>query len=199
MRQFLLLLPFLLTGCFSTPPIEVNNICDVLDEHVSWYKAVKKTEQQWGVPKSLQLAFIHQESRFASDAQPAREKLFGVVPWLRSSSAYGYAQVKNKTWQWYQQKTGNSGASRDDFADASDFIGWYVNFHHTKLRISKDNAYAQYLAYHEGHNGFKNKTYQQKGWLINVAKSVQKTAHKYKAQIKQCQAQLDSNYSWSFF
>lgn len=196
---FLLITGFLLVACFSTPPIKVSNICDVLDEEVSWYKAVKKSEKKWGVPKSLQLAFINQESRFASDAKPARRKLFGFLPWFRPSSAYGFGQIKDSTWRWYKQKTANYGADRDDFADAVDFIGWYVSWHSQKLGIAKNNAYAQYLAYHEGHGGFKNKSYRQKPWLIKVAKSVQKTANRYHRQIEQCQKQLDSNYGWWFF
>ena len=35
-----------LSGCFSTPAREVTNICDLLDEKVSWYKAVKKSEDK---------------------------------------------------------------------------------------------------------------------------------------------------------
>ncbi len=195
----LLILGLFLSACSSHPAIEVSNICTVLDEQTSWYKSAKKSEKKWGVPKGLQLAFIYQESRFASDAKPPRGNLFGVVPWFRASSAYGFGQVKDGTWDWYRQKTGNHGARRDDFGDVTDFIGWYVSWHSKQLSLSKNDAYNQYLAYHEGHNGFKRKTYQGKQWLIDVAKFVQKTANTYQKQLKQCQTQLDNNYGWSFF
>ena len=59
-----------LSGCFSTPAREVTNICNLLDEKVSWYRAAKDSEEKWKVPMHLQLAIIHQESRFASKAKP---------------------------------------------------------------------------------------------------------------------------------
>ncbi len=194
-----LLLVLFLSNCASHPAIEVNNICDVLDENVSWYKAVRNSEKKWGVPKSLVLAFIHQESHFASNAKPPRGKIFGTIPWLRSSSAYGFGQVKNETWQWYQEKNNISGVSRDDFTDVVNFISWYVVWHSKRLGIAKDDAYYQYLAYHEGDGGFKKRSYKNKPWLIDVAKSVAKTSTKYEKQIKQCQNKLESNSIWSFF
>ena len=58
-----------LSGCFSTPAREVTNICDLLDEKVSWYQSAKKSEEKWGAPMHLQLAIINQESHFASKAK----------------------------------------------------------------------------------------------------------------------------------
>ncbi len=193
------LIVWMLLGCFSTPPIEVQNVCVLLDEEVRWYQALKRSEKKWGVDKSLQLAFIYQESRFASDARPAREKLFGIIPWFRSSSAYGFAQVKDDTWRWYQSKTGNFSADRNDFSDATDFIGWYVNYHHKKLGIGKNDAYAQYLAYHEGHRGFQRKTHLKKDWLVKIAKSIDYRAQKYKKQLNACGNKLDNNSVWVFW
>jgi len=88
-----------------------------MDEEVSWYRSVKASEKKYGAPAHVQLAIMYQESHFASDAKPPREKLFGVVPWFRPTTAYGFAQVKDATWDWYQLKTGNYSADRDDFDD----------------------------------------------------------------------------------
>ena len=60
------------------------------------------------------LAFMHQESRFNPTA-------------MSTSQAYGYAQVKAPTWEWYQLKRGRQNVSRERFDDAVDFIGWYAN------------------------------------------------------------------------
>ena len=68
----------ILSGCFSTPAREVTNICDLLDEKVSWYQAVKKSEKKWGAPMHLQLAIIYQESHFASNAKPPRLSLIHI-------------------------------------------------------------------------------------------------------------------------
>ena len=103
-----------LSGCFSTPAREVTNICNLLDEKVSWYQAVKKSEEKWGAPMHLQLAIIYQESHFASNAKPPRNKIFGIIPGARPTTSFGYTQAKKTTWEWYQLKTGNKSAKRDN-------------------------------------------------------------------------------------
>ena len=147
----------------------------------------------------IQLAIIYQESHFASNAKPPRNKIFGVIPGLRSSSSFGYTQAKKETWEWYQLKTGNNLANRTNFADSVDFIGWYVNQSEKRSKISKNDAYNQYLAYHEGQNGFNNQTYQKKSWLLDIAKKVENKSNTYKRQLSECRDQLDSNRVWSFF
>jgi hypothetical protein len=201
MRQFfaLLLLPIWLSGCFSTPPITVNNICTLMDEEVSWYKAIKAAEKKYGAPAYVALAIIYQESNFASNAKPPRSKLLGIIPWSRPTTAHGFAQATDPTWQWYQDKTGNDGADRDDFADAADFVAWYMDYSSRNSGIDKTDAYHQYLAYHEGHGGFGRESYHQKPWLKKVAKKVAANAKRYKNQLKQCSADLDNNSIWRFF
>ena len=78
-----------LSGCFSTPAREFTNVCNLLDEKVSWYRAAKDSEAKWKVPMHLQLAIIHQESRFASKAKPPRNKIFGVIPGSRPTTSFG--------------------------------------------------------------------------------------------------------------
>ncbi|MCW9013879.1 MAG: transglycosylase SLT domain-containing protein [Gammaproteobacteria bacterium] len=188
-----------LTACSTNPPKNINNSCDIFFEKDDWYDAAKDSYEKWGVPIHVQLAIIHQESRFRYDAQTEMEYFLWIIPIGRKSDAYGYAQVKDATWDWYIKQTGNSGADRDDFDDAVDFIGWYGNYTHNKLGISKWDAYNQYLAYHEGHGGFKRRTYLQKKWLIKVAQKVKKRASQYHTQLSRCQASLESSWSlWPF-
>jgi len=59
------------------------------------------------------------------------------------------------------------------------------------LGISKWDAYNQYLAYHEGHGGFRAKSYLKKPWLIKVAQKVKKRAGQYGTQLKRCKAELE--------
>jgi len=195
----LVLLPLFISGCFSTPAITVNNICNLMDEEVSWYRSVKAAEKKYGAPVYVALAIMYQESHFASDAKPPREKLFGVVPWFRPTTAYGFAQVKDETWEWYQLKTGNYDADRDDFDDAIDFVGWYINQSEKLTGIARSDAYNQYLAYHEGHGGFNKKSYNSKPWLIKVARNVDENANRYKRQLNQCASELNSNSTWKLF
>jgi len=187
----------LLSACASKPPSDTNDICRIFEQKGKWYKAAKKSEKRWGTPVHVQMAIMRQESKFVFDAKPPRVKKFGFIPWGRKSSAYGFAQVKDETWDWYKDKTGHGGADRDDFGDAIDFVGWYTNLSQKTLGISKWDPYNQYLAYHEGHGGFKHKTYKDKAWLIKVARQVDHTAKEWGAQLKRCEDSLDGGW-WIF-
>ena len=79
------------------------------------------------------------------------------------SGAYGYTQALDGTWRWYQKDQQRFGASRSDFADAIDFIGWYNHKTQRKNGVPLSNTYALYLAYHEGHGGYRRKTYKNRG------------------------------------
>ncbi len=189
----------LLSACSSSPPpANVENACRIFASNPDWYKATKATQKKWGVPINVQLAIIYQESRFKQHARPGRVTALGIPLW-RKSSAYGYAQVKDGTWKWYMDKTGRSFASRDDFDDAVDFIGWYTNVSKRTLGISKWDARNQYLAYHEGHGGFKRKTYNKKAWLVKVAAKVQRKATQYASQLKGCEGRFSSGGGWSLW
>lgn len=188
-----------LAGCSSSPPSNVDNICSIFRENDDWYEEAVDTFEKWGMPVHVQMAIIHQESKFRSEAKPERTKLLWVIPWTRPSSAYGYAQVLDETWDWYKEKTGNSWADRNDFDDAVDFIGWYGDMSYKKLGISKWDAEKQYLAYHEGHGGYKRKSYRKKPWLVKVAAKVGRRAAKYREQYGKCKHNLDSGWSfWPF-
>ncbi len=102
------------------------------------------------------------------------------------SSAYGYAQALDGTWDDYRAATGRRGADRDDFADASDFIGWYMNEAARVNGLAPHDAYNQYLAYHEGKAGFARGTYKAKAWLPAVARDVESWAVVYQTQLQTC-------------
>ncbi len=183
-----------LVACTTSPPKNISNICEIFYEKDDWYDDTKDSFERWGVPIQIQMAIIHQESSFKHNAQTEMEYFLWVIPIGRKSSAFGYAQVKDETWDWYITSTRNWGADRDDFDDASDFIGWYGKMSYDMLKISKWDARNQYLAYHEGHGGFKRKTYNKKPWLIKVAAKVEKNARKYGAQLKKCEDELNSGW-----
>ena len=200
LRLITLLLITLLSGCSTSPPKNMDNSCDIFFDKDDWYDDTKDSFKKWGVPIHVQLAIVHQESHFNYDAKPEMEYFLWIIPIGRKSDAYGYAQVKDDTWDWYIDKSGNWGADRDDFGDAVDFIGWYGKQTYEVLGISKWDTYNQYLAYHEGHGGFKRKTYNSKPWLINVARKVDKRAKMYSAQLKKCQQELESRWDlWPFW
>lgn len=177
----------LLTACATLPPKNTDNICSVFKEKDGWYDQAQQVFQRWGVPIPVQMAIMHQESHFVADAQPPRPWLLGFIPWFRPSSAYGYAQALDGTWDQYLKSTANSGADRDEFADASDFIGWYCDISANRLGLSKWDAKNLYLAYHEGHGGFQRKSYLRKLWLMQVANKVSKRASLFQGQLTGCE------------
>jgi len=176
----------------------MDDVCSIFYQYPSWYWAAKKTQSKWGMPISTQMAIIHQESRFNGTAKPPRERILWVIPWKRPTSAYGYSQALESTWNRYQRTTHNNGASRNDFADASDFIGWYGYQLHQKTGVSMSNTYGMYLAYHEGGGGYNRRTYQQKPWLMSVAKKVQDRAYLYRRQLRYCAKKIKKPW-WNIF
>jgi len=195
----LLAAPLLITiaACGSTPPANVEDICAIFDEKGRWYKAAKKSEKRWGTPVHVQLAIIRQESSFKFNAKPPRGKVLGFIPWKRPSNAYGYAQALDSTWASYQKDTGRRFASRTDFGDAIDFVGWYTDQSQQIAGISKWDPYNQYLAYHEGQGGWLKKSYRFNGDLKRIARTVDYRAREWGAQLNRCEDDLDDGW-WIF-
>ncbi len=185
-RSFLVLIIIFANGCVSPPPANIDNVCSIFYEYPEWRKDTAFAQHEWHIPVAVQMAIMHQESKFDASATPPRTKLFWIIPWRRPSSAHGYTQALHATWQQYQVTRGGYWASRENFADAVDFIGWYANIAHRKAHIPLDDAYGQYLAYHEGVGGYQRKTYLRKPWLIQVAKKVQYRAAMYQQQLHRC-------------
>ena len=154
---------------------------------------------RYGVPIHVPMAMMFQESSFKSDALPPRDYVFfGLIPWGRVSTAYGYSQAKTMTWSDYIKDSGNSGADRDDFDDAIDFMGWFVSKSQKVNKVSKWDTYNQYLNYHEGWGGYRKKTYNRKPWLKKVAKKVHSRGLRYAQQLKSCEEDLKSPWWWPF-
>lgn len=195
---FALLALLILSGCSSLPPKNIDNICDVFDEKRGWYKDARKAEKRWGSSIPTMMAMMHQESSFRPKAKPPRRKILWIFPGPRKSSAYGFAQVKNATWHEYQRSSGNHWSSRTNFGDAIDFVGWYNRQSLARSGIALNDTYNLYLAYHEGHGGFNRKTYNDKGWLLDVARRVDSRANQYTTQLKSCERRFRSPWWWPF-
>ena len=198
LRLLLLALLLLQAACSVSPPSNMDNLCEIFREKDDWYEDASDAANRWGTSIPVMMAMMHQESRFQQDAKPPRTRILWIFPGPRKSSAYGYPQAKDSTWDWYIDGSGNWGADRDDFADAIDFIGWYNHMSYNKNAIRKDDTYHLYLAYHEGHGGFNRRTFNNKPWLKNVAKKVSARSISYSSQLKSCEKDLKSS-GWFFF
>jgi len=168
-------------------PSNVADICAIYRDNPAWARAAAQAEAKWGAPQEVKMAIIWRESTFRADARPPRTSFMGI-PTGRQSSAYGYAQALDGTWDWYRKETGASGADRDDFRDAIDFVGWYM----AKTRVSNGlpmtDAYNQYLAYHEGHTGYKRGDWRAKPGVRRAAAQVAAQAQLYRQQRQRCGA-----------
>lgn len=196
LRAALLLALLAITGCATSPPRDVENICAIFEEKEGWFiedwfDEAEEAEERWDVPIPVMMATMYQESKFRAKAKPPRKWILWVIPWKRPSSAYGYAQVLDSTWDVYVGDTGNSFANRKDFGDSVDFVGWYHARSARNLGIARSDAYRLYLAYHEGEGGYRRGTYKNKGWLLGVAKKVDGRAKTWDTQLKKCRDDLD--------
>lgn len=172
-------------GQYSAPR-QLDNACAIIDERPQYYSAMRAAERNWGVPIHVQMAIIHQESKFIGNARTPHQFALGVIPLGRQSSAYGYSQALDGTWEEYQKDEGGRSAKRDRIQDATDFMGWYMTGTKERLGIPLSDARNQYLAYHEGRTGFANGSYNDKPWLIDVAARVQERADMYQEQLLGC-------------
>ena len=180
---FLILIFFILVSCSSIPKNTADG-CSIFSERYIWYKHAKIAEKKWGTPIHLQLAIIKMESDFDWMAKPNRQKIFKVIPYKRPSSSFGYSQAVKGTWQQYKKQTNKPLATRSRFKDSVDFIGWYTNKTEKILKISKEDSFRQYIAYHEGWGNYKNYKKNQK--VILLAKKVKNQSDKYKRQLSKC-------------
>ena len=173
MSRYALLLLLALSACSGAsqgPPDDVENACAIKRDRPSWFRAMSATERRWGAPVHVQLATLYQESTFRPRARTPRKYFLGFIPAGRVSSAYGYAQAIDGTWDWYRDETGRRYAKRHRFHDATDFMGWYMSKTTREAGVSPGDAYNQYLAYHEGHSGYR----------------VQSRAERYQIQLAAC-------------
>ncbi len=120
------------------------------------------------------------------DARPPYRYTLGIIPMGRVSTAFGYSQALDGTWDEYRRETGKRSAKRDRIRDASDFMGWYMAETQNRLGIALSDARNQYLAYHEGRTGYARGSYRNKSWLLRVSSEVAARSNMYQRQLANC-------------
>lgn len=173
-------------GGSGTAPNQLDNACSIVRERPEYLRAFKAVERKYGVPVHVQMATIYQESKFVSDARPPYRYAAGVIPTGRISSAFGYSQALDGTWDEYRTSTGKRVARRDRIRDATDFMGWYMAETNARLGIPLSDTRNQYLAYHEGRTGYTRGSYRNKAWLMRVAGEVDARSDMYAVQLRSC-------------
>ncbi|MCK0121908.1 lytic transglycosylase [Loktanella sp. F6476L] len=171
---------------YGTAPRDLDNACAIVNERPEYLRAFKATQRKWGVPVPTIMAMIYQESKFISNNRPPHQYALGVIPIGRQSSALGYSQALDGTWEEYQDQEGGRGADRESIRDATDFMGWYMTATVRETGVPLGDTRNQYLAYHDGRSGYLRGTWRRKPWLIRIAGEVARRATTYEAQLRSC-------------
>lgn len=183
-----------MVGCSTAPVRNPGDICSIYEQKRSWYRASVAASEKWNQPLWIPMAFISQESGYRARAKPPRKRYLGFIPGPRISSAYGYAQVLDGTWQDYQRATGKYRAKRRRFSDAVDFIHWYNAANSNRNGIKSNDAYNLYLGYHEGISGYRRQSFRQKPAVMGTARNVKVLADAYRRQYQACHQSLSRGW-----
>ena len=167
-------------------PRNLDDACSIVREYPKYLAAMQETERDWQVPVPVQMAIIYQESKFIGNNRTPLKYVLGVIPMGRQSSAYGYAQALDGTWEEYQKERGGRIAKRDNIRHATDFMGWYMAQTEAETGIARGDVRNQYLAYHEGRAGYLRGTHNSKSWLLRISDEVAERAVMYDQQLRAC-------------
>lgn len=187
-----ILLITLISGCSVSQrgnpkaPNALDDACSILDQRRNFLPAFKSTQNKYGVPVAVLMAMIWQESKFKATARTPNQYKLGVIPVGRQSSAFGYSQALDGTWNEYKRLAGKPRARRDNIRDAAEFMGWYMQQSNAELGIAMNDTRNQYLAYHDGRTGFRKGTYRKKPWLMKIANDLSDRAVMYHIQLQRC-------------
>lgn len=173
------------SGEFSAPR-ELDNACSIVSQRPEYLRAFRQVERKYGVPVPSLMAIIYQESKFIGNNRTPHQYALGVIPVGRQSSAFGYSQALDGTWEEYQDEVGGRRARRDNINDATDFMGWYMVQTVEETGVPITDTRNQYLAYHDGRTGFNRGSWRSKSWLIRVAGEVDARATMYDSQLRGC-------------
>lgn len=167
-----------------TPTDYDKRICRVVQSNWGWSYSINKAAKRYDISPGLLLSIIYHESGFQPRVRPKPYKILGFIPW-QMSTAYGYGQIKNETWEWYKSHNPGWFQSRTNFTDTLDFIGWYYQLFLKKAKT--DYLHRDfYLAYHEGLGGYERGTYHNNKWLMNKANQVALRAELYDEALREC-------------
>lgn len=178
-----------LAGCASAPS-QINNMCAVFDQNdgffTNWRRSAHAAEAKYGIPVPILMATIRKESGFKSNARPPRRYYLGIIPGKRASSAYGYSQALDGTWDQYRRESGSHTARRGNFADAVDFVGWYHQKTVSTFGIAPGDTFNLYLAYYSGWNGYAKGAWRSNASIVKYAQATAKMAADYNSQLRTC-------------
>lgn len=189
-KGFYLVVIIALSACSPEKVTRTDDVCDIYNKNYDWYRSAIRAQNKYNINASTIMSVMAQESNFKHNARPQKRYAFYVLPWGYETTAQGYAQVINGAWDDYKKANSKWFPSRNNFNDASDFIGWYLKKASRELNINKNDNYHLYLAYHQGIKGYRRHEEKHNKQLDLIAKRVNQQALRYDKEFKHCQTNL---------
>ena len=172
------------------------NPCQYFFTHPQRLQIHQSVANKWHISTGTQLAVLLQESNLSAYARADQRHWINRIFSTKKISAYGYAQAIDRTWGQYQQTQNKQFASRHNYHDATDFIGWYLSTISKQTHIPTTQTEKLYLAYHEGIKGYQKQTYKNKPQLQKISHKVAQQGQAIDQAIDQCQYQLRWKLKW---
>lgn len=173
------------SGCSSSPPSNPDDLCAIFQEKDSWYVAAHRVHERHKVPINVAMAILS-VTLAGNDDEDRPMRWFLFIPYGRGDLSFGHVQAPDEIWNEYVDSYGSMFTERENFADALDFVGWYMTRTKAVNGIALTDAYNQFLNYIEGWDGFAKGSYEDKEWLKNMAQDVAETADNYRDQLLKC-------------
>ncbi len=204
---------------FFWPPSQIVDACALMTDRPGWWRAVRASQERWSVAPATQLAVIKRESSFRRFVHPPRfppvfvrsvrsgyrriDRAFGwslndSFTWPTLYTAFGYPQAIDATWELYKTNLNRTVALRVRFADAADFVGWYLSYLRSRDRIAAGDVCTLYVAYYLGSAQRVRCDVEEHADHTAVRKGrvVAEYAEAYAHQLNECASQLDADSRW---
>ena len=179
------------------PSLPAGDICEIFERRPAWYRDTARVAEQYGVGQALQMAVVRHEAGFQARARPPRRRIWGFIPGPRPSTAFGYSQALDGTWQRFQHETRRPRARRDRFSDAVELIGWYYAETFDRLGPKARDPYHFYLAYNQGVGGYVKAVERPDSPAARYARRVAATASRFETRLEGCRPRLERR-KWAF-
>jgi len=84
-------------GNFSAPR-DLDNACSIIRERPRYLSAMESTERKWGIPVYVQMATIHQESKFIGNARTPHQYALGIIPMVGAGPNGTVSGTRQTSW-----------------------------------------------------------------------------------------------------
>lgn len=174
-----------LTGPGFADPDETKPFaCELQDKRPDWVRAMTHTENRWGLTTDAQLALISYEWSLEDQQLPSS--------WRPSWSLPGRAQPGmtpgyfDATWERYKYETGAKNASVRDFADFSDFMGWYLTSTASLTNVLPGDAAGLYILWRRGPRYYTSGEWRRDTGMISQSEKFAYRAQQISDDLASC-------------